>query len=281
MSHVYYSQLSGTNPHPDGLSLHDTIDLFTRIYAQLSEEGYFTEALGFECVDAGFIEGNVKDITLEILLAIRKKDLWPIEQKSACYNEDDLFDIIEFLYRFVSKPVDGTFHNWNDCGMHWNSFNKADGQKEYRQRINRVLGHYEKNFELSNNGEVLLQAESGFDRIFAADVPTSDPKVSGRVDAAVLRFRRHSSTFDDRRQAVRDLADVLEYLRPQVKALLTSNDEKICSISPITLGFDTTMTSRRRVTMHSFGSGGCFTFTSRPFTYCYEKLNTQEETLRE
>jgi hypothetical protein len=226
MSHGYYSQRSGTNPHPDGLSLHDTIDLFTRVYAQLSEEGYFTEALGFECVDAGYIAGNVKDITLEILLAIRKKDLWPIEQKSASYNEDDLFDITEFLYRLVSKPVDGTYHNWNDCGMHWSSFNKAEGQKEYRQRINRVLGLYEKKFELSNNGEVLLQAESGFDQIFAADVPTSDRRVGNRVDAAVLRFRRHGSTFDDRRQAVRDLADVLEYLRPQVKALLTSNDEK-------------------------------------------------------
>jgi hypothetical protein len=160
------------------------------------------------------------------LLAVRKNDLWPVEEKSGSYNEDDLFDIIEFLYRLVSKPVDGTYHNWNNCGMHWSSFSKAEGQREYRERINRVLDHYERKFELSDGGEVLLKAESGFERIFAADVPTSDSKVGSRIGAAVLRFRRHSSTFDDRRQAVRDLADVLEYLRPQVKALLTSNDEK-------------------------------------------------------
>jgi hypothetical protein len=36
---------------------------------------------------------------------------------------------------------------------------------------------------------------------------------------------RHGSTLDDRRQAVRDLADVLEYLRPKVKVLLTSKDD--------------------------------------------------------
>jgi hypothetical protein len=75
MSHVYYSQRTGTNPHPEGLPLHDTIDLFTRMYMQLVEEGYLTEALGFECVDAGYVEGSIKDMVLEILLAVRKNDL--------------------------------------------------------------------------------------------------------------------------------------------------------------------------------------------------------------
>jgi hypothetical protein len=37
---------------------------------------------------------------------------------------------------------------------------------------------------------------------------------------------RHGSTVDDRRRAVRDLADVMEYLRPKLQALLTANDEK-------------------------------------------------------
>lgn len=40
-----------------------------------------------------------------------------------------------------------------------------------------------------------------------------------------MRYRRHGSTIDDRRQAVRDLADVLEYLRPKMKTLLTKSDE--------------------------------------------------------
>lgn len=171
------------------------------------------------------MEGAIRDVGLEILLAVHKNHLWPIATKAAGYNEGDLFDVIEFLYQHVSKPVDGTFHSWNNCGMHWTAFNKSDGQKEYRDQINRVLLHYEKKFEISTRGEVLLKAELGFDRILAADVPTADTNVGNRIDAAVLRFRRHGSTFDDRRQAVRDLADVLEYLRPQVKNLLSSSDE--------------------------------------------------------
>jgi hypothetical protein len=225
MNHLYFSQRAGSHPNPDGLCFTDVVDLFKRVYMQLAGEGYFTEAFGFECVDAGWVEGVIRDVELEVLLAVRKNHLWPIATKAACYNEDDLFDVIEFLYQHVSKPIDGTLHNWNHCGMHWTAFNKAEGQKEYRDKINRVLSHYIGKFEVSSRGEVLLKAELGFDRIFAADVPTSDTKVGDRIDAAALRFRRHGSTFDDRRQAVRDLADVLEYLRPQVKNLLSSSDE--------------------------------------------------------
>ena len=43
MTHVYYSQRTGSNPHPDGLSLSDTLDLFKRSYIQLEREGYFTK----------------------------------------------------------------------------------------------------------------------------------------------------------------------------------------------------------------------------------------------
>lgn len=225
MTHTYYSQRAGSHPHPDGLPFADIVDLFKRVYAELAEDGYFTEAFGFECVDAGWVEGKIRDVGLELLLTVRKNNLWPISSNADSYNEDDLFDLIEFLYQHVSKPIDGTFHSWNNCGMHWTAFNRAEGQSGYREKINRILDHYQKKFELSVRGEVLLKAEPGFDRIFAADVPTSDPKVGERIDAAVLRFRRHGSTFDDRRQAVRDLADVLEYLRPQVKNLLSSGDE--------------------------------------------------------
>jgi hypothetical protein len=225
MARSYYSQRAGLNPHPDGLPLGDVIDLFVRVFDQLREDGYFHEAFGYECVDAGFIPGTVRDPELEILLAVRKRDLWPLRKHSVDYSEDDFFDVIEFLFQHVSKPVYGTFHSWGNCGTHWEVFDKAEGRKEFREKANVALGHYEKAFELSTTGEVLHKPEVGFEPIFDAELPLSDTNVVGRVTAAVLRFRRHGSTMDDRRQAVRDLADVLEYLRPRIGTLLSSKDE--------------------------------------------------------
>jgi hypothetical protein len=45
------------------------------------------------------------------------------------------------------------------------------------------------------------------------------------VNAASNKFRRYKSSIDEKRDAVRDLADVLEFLRPQLASVLTSKDE--------------------------------------------------------
>lgn len=226
MAHSYYSQRTGLNPNNEGLPLHDVVNLFQRVYSQLNEDGFFHEAFGFYCVDSGHTPGRIRDIELEMLLTIRKKGLWPIENVGHSYSEDDFFDVMEFLYQHVSKPVDGTHHDWNGCGMHWETFNKSEGQAIFREKANAVLNHYLNAFELSENGEVLHRPEVGFEQIFEADIPSADKNVTERVHAATLRYRRHGSTLDDRRQAVRDLADVLEYLRPRMKSILSSADEK-------------------------------------------------------
>jgi hypothetical protein len=226
MSRQYYSQRKGTNPNLKGLPLIDTLDLFVRVFAQLREDGYFDEAFGFFCVDAREVDGKIKDAELEMLLTIRKKGLWPVQDKAPLYKEDDFFDVLEFLYQHVSKPIDGTMHSYAQCGMHWETFNQTLGRVEFRTKVNAVLAHYEHRYELSPEGDILHKPEAGFEPIFDADLPTSDKNVLSRINAATLRYRRYGSTIDDRRQAVRDLADVLEYLRPKVKALLTSADEK-------------------------------------------------------
>ena len=54
-----------------------------------------------------------------------------------------------------SKPIDGTHHSWNDCGMHWETFNKTEGQSLFREKVNTVLSHYARPFVLNAEGEVL------------------------------------------------------------------------------------------------------------------------------
>lgn len=226
MAHTYYSQRTGVNENLKGLPLEEVIELFVRIFNQLSDNGYFSEALGYDCVNTGHVPGLLGDVELAMRLSIRKKSLWPIHEYSSGYSEDDFFDIIEFLFQHVSKPMESYYHDYYDCGMHWSNFDKIAGRNEYREKVNTVLSHYVRRFELATTGEILHLPDQGFEQIFAASIPTQDKSITSRVEAAVLRFRRHGSTNDDRRQAVRDLADVLEYLRPKVQRLLTDKDER-------------------------------------------------------
>ncbi|CAK2250967.1 conserved hypothetical protein [Vibrio crassostreae] len=226
MSHIYYSVRTGANKNAKGFQLSELRELFLRSYEVFKENGYFDEAFGYYCVDEGDVTGLVQDIELEILLKIRKKNLWPPTVHIKSYQEDDLLDFIEFLYQHVSKPIDGTHHSWGDCGMHWETFNKKEGQLEFAIKINELLSLYHKAFELHPNGYILEKAEAGFEHIFKADIPTNNKDISSRLESSILSFRRHGATLTDRRNAVRDLSDVLEYLRPKVKSLFTKKDEK-------------------------------------------------------
>jgi hypothetical protein len=152
-----------------------------------------------------------------MLLAIRKPDLWPIEKKCNNYSEDDLFDVIEFLYDNVSKPIDGFFHEY--CGYyHYHTFDIETGKQEFRDRINEFLCDYREGYELSENGEILESPEQGLEDLVLANLPLHAPKkVEQRVESAILKFRRSRSSLDEKRDAVRDLFDVLELLRAHLK----------------------------------------------------------------
>ncbi|WP_077530917.1 hypothetical protein [Vreelandella utahensis] len=226
MAHTFYSVRTGKNKNTEGFEFPEFLDLFFRSFRNFQDEGYFDEYLGWRCVDMGEVPGKVSDVELDILLKIRKQGIWPIEANLGDLEEDDVFDLIEYLYQTVSKPIDGTFHDYARCGMHWETFRKSEGEAEFAQKMNELLALYKGAFELSPQGEILHKPEKGFESIFEADIPSSNENIKARVNSAVLQYRRHGSTIDDRRQAVRDLADVLEYLRPKVKSVLTKKDEK-------------------------------------------------------
>jgi len=105
--------------------------------------------------------------------------------------------------------------------------NKSDdnlGKSSYRDAINPILYRYKK-VELSENGEILQSIEEGFEPLFNAPIPTSDDSIKTKINSAIYKFRRVASTIDDRRDALRDLADGLEFLRDQIKTVFIKKDE--------------------------------------------------------
>jgi hypothetical protein len=223
----YYSVRVGKNPLASNVGLDVLLRLFKDIYMGFSRKEYFQEAFGYDCVDAGEVPGKLGiDIEAQMLRKLRKPNLWPIYTSCEKFTEDDLFDVIEFLYDYVSKPLDGYFHNYNECGWHYQTFNADDGRKEFRDEINDILQDYKEGYELSANGEILALSEKGLENLLQANLPSRDPEnIENRVNNAVLKFRRYRSSIDDRRDAIRDLADVLEFLRPKLKTVITRHDE--------------------------------------------------------
>lgn len=224
----YYSQRAGRGPATAALALNDVKRLFKSQYEQLEQEGYFQQDLGFHCVDSGFNPGLLgTDLQAEILLSLRKTNLWPIHSTIDNWSEDDLFDMLEFLFDHISKPTDRQFHEYSACGWHCYKFDRAFGQAEYREKLNRLLRAYDSGFEITEQGEVVAIPPTGFEPLISADLPEyDDANVTSRVEAAIAKFRRHRSSIEDRRDAVRDLADVLEFLRPKLKEVLLSKDEQ-------------------------------------------------------
>ena len=221
----YHSSRTGKNPDASRYDLPILLKLFSDFYLESLKKDYFQENFGYYCEDAGEVSGKLgSDIEAQMFRAIKKPDLWPIQEKFKGYSEDDLFDVIEFLYDHVSKPIDGYFHSHKNCGYHYNTFDKKTGQQEFRDGMRQILCDYKEGYELSDNGEILESPEPGLENLFAASLPTHDPdNVEQCVQAAILRFRRYRSSLDldERRDAIRDLADVFEFLRPQLKTVIT------------------------------------------------------------
>ena len=221
----YYSIRTGKNPNAK-LDLELLRKLFCDVYKEFDRKYYFQEAFGI--TDCSDVEGSGtlgSDIEAQMTRKLRKKGLWPIDAMVFDYSEDDLFDVIEFLHDVISAPVDGTYHR--HCGQtHYKIFDSEIGKREFKNEINDLLSDYKEGFELSSDGEILALPEHGMATLMEAVLPSDDPlNVNKRVEAAILKFRRSRSSIEERKDAIRDLAAVLEFLRPQIKKVLLTQDE--------------------------------------------------------
>ena len=223
----YFSIRTGRRREDPKLSLDPLRRSFVALHSEFTEKGYFQEHLGIGCVD-GFIPGLAGlDVALYVLRKLRKEDLWPVWEHAEHYTADDIFDLLEFLYDHASKPTDeGHYHSWNGCGHHYSRFDGESGRSAFRAEVNQVLRLYDDGFELSVEGEILTLPGGEIEPLLESELPSPDHEnVTARVHAAAQKFRRRGSSESDRRDAIRDLADVLEYLRPEAKKVLSSQDE--------------------------------------------------------
>jgi hypothetical protein len=198
------------------LSYTDLQRLFGGIFEELEDKGWFQAKLGKDCTD------NPKDIGAVVLEKLGR-EAWPLSNAARREPEEWLFTLIEFAYLNVSKPTESHYHSWDDCGIHVTDSDDVRGRREFRQRASALLSRYETPHELRSDGEIWEAAPTGLESIEMAR--TGEQPIDNRVQSAIRSFRRHGATEDDKRHAVHDLADILEYLRKSGGTQLPSRDE--------------------------------------------------------
>ena len=232
MAKEYYSARLGFVKKPT-IDLSRLRELLLTLHCDLSKKGHFQEYFGYYCVDEGHVYGRwgSEDAIQSKVFMKLGKDLWPFNFSIERCNENEIFDIIELFYDHVSAPKgeNGWVHKFNDCGWHFKDldldFDKVKGQKEFLKEVNEILELYSIGYQLNEQGEIISIADKGFETLLEKDVPFNDDDLESRMNHAILIFRNRHSTVEQRRDALRNLGDILEKLRDEAKLVLTEKDE--------------------------------------------------------
>lgn len=214
------------------------------------QAGWFQKHLGKDCVDA---PRDISALTLEKL----GQDIWPLSELREL-DEDWVLSAVEFLYLHSAKPTRSHNHDWSGCGIHVTSADSPSGRAAFRARMNGILSRYSTAYELRTDGEIWRIAPTGLEELEAET--TGDDKIDMRVTNAISAFRRHGADEENKRQAVRDLADVLEYLRTTSGTALPVKDEGYLLTSPTISGSGTMTRSKEPSTTR----GSTWTGSSTP-----------------
>lgn len=145
-------------------------------------------------------------------------------------TEDHIFDTLEFLYDHVSKPGEMTDMT-TDTGYNYSDYadyDDAAGREEFREQANAFLCDYGSGFELSKEGTILALGTHGLQHILDAEVvPYDEVNVDSKVRHAIMKWRNRRLALAEKREAIRELADVFEWLKKthRLERVLDKKDE--------------------------------------------------------
>lgn len=151
---------------------------------------------------------------------------WPAHD----ITEDHIFEALEFLYDHVSRPGD-LVDMESETGYHYADYDKYDkkaGAAEFRRDANAFLADYKSRFELTKEGTILALGTDGLQHILDAEiVPYDELNVDSKVRNAIVKWRNRHLSLEEKKAAIRDLADVFEWLKrsKQLAKILDRKDD--------------------------------------------------------
>lgn len=206
MSRRYYTSRN----NPKSLTLEQLCWKLQHLYLFFRDKDYFKEKTGITSTD---LPDSIKH---KAALSLSFQPFPITEWNPDDITEDQIFDVIEFLYDHVSQPGEWVGMT-TDTG--WNYYDYEDydntaGKEEFRIQVNVFLSDYKNGYELSDNGMILALGSGSLMHIFDAEIiPYDEVNVDSKVKNAILKWRNRRLDMTERRQAIRELADVFEWLK--------------------------------------------------------------------
>lgn len=218
MTRRYYS----SRKRPGNLSLDDLYRKLVSLYLLLRETDYFKEKMGVTTRELP--DGIKHEASLALTFQPFPVTKWNPDE----VTEDHVFETLEFLYDHVSKPgTQRAFYVDGDEYWDYDGYDAEAGRVEFRQKANLFLVDYPPGYELTEEGLVVTLGTQGLEHILNAEiVPYDEVNVDSKVRDAIGKWRNRRSSLREKKEAIRDLADVFEWLKKakQLTAVLDGKD---------------------------------------------------------
>jgi len=225
----YYTHRKGHYPY---LYFPQIKEIFQKdILSYITRHSYLLEAEGFRT--HGFEQTGTwgRNIPIFIMKHLQMEDIWPFEEKLPGYNMTTFFTVIEFLFDYVSKPIGG------------GKYDKKPAQADFRARVNDLLNLYcdeyadeDDNeiqifYELSKEGEIRERVHDGLKELIE-DIPQSrdSDNVDDKIEYAISQYLKYGATLEEKKDAIRTLGDVLEYLKKSEIKMPKKDDSALFNI---------------------------------------------------
>jgi len=206
------------------LSLRELYVKLQNLYLFFRDKDYFKEQAGITKHDLPSAIQHEAGIELDFQpFRITK---WSV----ADLTEDHVFDTLEFLYDRASRP--GSWSRMTtDTGWNYEDYEDYDseaGRTDFREKANLFLADYGDGFELTEQGTILALGSHGLEQILDAEIPSYDEvNVDSKVRDAITKWRNRKLSLQEKKAAIRELADVFEWLKKtkNLSQILDNKDE--------------------------------------------------------
>ena len=252
MARRYFSQRTGEAP--DSISLGDFACKFNIVFNNFVKDGYFKQIGIVNPISdlSNTDDHNRLERKLAMEFGLRGKKMIPTTENIMKLDRSSLFDLIEFLADHVSRHDIRDTRNVFDKDIFddmsrrrpvsvvpstdlfvrrfLGTYDSDEGRKKWRGTLNIHLKQLELPCKLTEKQEIETLPSSDGLRHLVDNCTSSSEDEQTRVKHACRLFLKHGATKDDKRNALNDLASVLEPMQHDLKKIAPKEKNDLFNI---------------------------------------------------